>query len=418
MLVVDDNTAARDILADALRDVSESVDVVSSGAEALAAIRARDAKRPFDVVFMDWRMPEMDGLEATRRIQADATVTHAPAIVMVTAFGREEVREEAEKLEVAGFLLKPVTKSMLVDTLVSIFAPRADEAAAPAGDSERTDRLRGARILLTEDNAINQQVAVELLQGVGATVDVAGNGAEAVRKLQGVAFPPPYDVVLMDLQMPEMDGFQATAKIRSDPRFARLPIIAMTAHATIEERQRCLEAGMNDHVSKPIEPDILYATLERWAKPTAPRPSRRHPRRGARSRPKRRSVSPGVERGRAASRSGGHRRSRRRGRSRARRRQRGALSAAARAVRRTTRRLGRRDRSRAGGRRLEDRGARGAHRQGRRRQSRPQAAPRGGRRSRAHTPRRRRRRRGALGAASGPRTAGGCHPTGARGQRR
>jgi len=267
MLVVDDNPAARDILADALRDVSESVDVVSSGAEALAAIRDRDAKRPFDVVFMDWRMPGMDGLEATRRIQADPSVAHAPAIVMVTAFGREEVREEAEKLEVAGFLLKPVTKSMLVDTLVSIFAPRADEAAARAGDSERADRLRGARILLTEDNAINQQVAVELLQGVGARVDVADNGAEAVRKLQGVAFPPPYDVVLMDLQMPEMDGFQATAKIRSDPRFARLPIIAMTAHATIEERQHCLDAGMNDHVSKPIEPDILYATLERWVKP-------------------------------------------------------------------------------------------------------------------------------------------------------
>ncbi len=265
-LVVDDNPAAREILADALEDVSERVDAVASGAEAIAAIRERDGDRPYDVVFMDWRMPEMDGLEATRRIQEDSGIAHRPAIVMVTAFGREEVREEAERLHVAGFLLKPVTKSMLVDTLVSIFAPSAESREAVAEPS-RSDRLAGVRILLTEDNAINQQVAVELLEGVGARVEVADNGAVSVRKLLEVPFPPPYDLVLMDLQMPEMDGFQATAKIRSDPRFARLPIIAMTAHATLEERQRCLDAGMNDHVSKPIDPDAMYATLERWVKP-------------------------------------------------------------------------------------------------------------------------------------------------------
>jgi CheY-like chemotaxis protein len=119
-------------------------------------------------------------------------------------------------------------------------------------------RLNGIRILLAEDNPINQQIAVELLESAGAAVEVAENGAEAVRKLASAA-PPGFDIVLMDLQMPEMDGYQATAKIRSDPRFEKLPIIAMTAHATMEERQRCLEAGMNDHVSKPIVPDILYA---------------------------------------------------------------------------------------------------------------------------------------------------------------
>jgi len=269
VLVVDDNPAAREILADALGDVSERVDAVASGAEAIAAVRQHDPDRPYDVVFMDWRMPEMDGLEATRALKKDASLRHVPAVVMVTAFGREEVRDEAEKLDVAGFLLKPVTKSMLVDTLVSIFAPKADEAVGAVGEAAASTRLSGVRVLLTEDNPINQQIAVELLEGVGASVDVADNGAVAVRKLQGVPFPPPYDVVLMDLQMPEMDGYQATAKIRADARFEKLPIVAMTAHATLEERQRCLDAGMNDHVSKPIEPDILFATLERWSKPAA-----------------------------------------------------------------------------------------------------------------------------------------------------
>ena len=269
MLVADDNPAAREILADALRDVSDRVDVVASGEEAVAAVKQHDASGPYDVVFMDWRMPGVDGLEATRLIKSDTALRKPPAVVMVTAFGREEVREEAEKLDVAGFLLKPVTKSMLVDALVSIFAPKSQEGVArgPSGESAPSNRLGGVRILLTEDNLINQQIGVELLEGVGARVEVANHGGEAVRMLQGVAFPPPYDLVLMDLQMPEMDGFQATAKIRSDPRFAKLPIVAMTAHATMEERQRCLDAGMNDHVSKPIDPDALYATLERWVKP-------------------------------------------------------------------------------------------------------------------------------------------------------
>jgi two-component system sensor histidine kinase/response regulator len=132
--------------------------------------------------------------------------------------------------------------------------------------------LGGARILLTEDNEINQQIAVELLEGAGATVKVANNGREAVELLSNGPQPPPFDVVLMDLQMPEMDGHQATAKLRSDPRFTVLPIIAMTAHATIEERQRCLAAGMNDHISKPIDPGNLLETVGRFYKPAAAAP--------------------------------------------------------------------------------------------------------------------------------------------------
>jgi PAS domain S-box-containing protein len=270
-LVVDDNPAARDILTDALAGVVAQVDAVSGGAEAVAAVKQHDATSPYDVVFMDWRMPEVDGLTATRLIKQDSGLHHAPAVVMVTAFGREEVREEAERLSIDGFLVKPVTKSMLVDTLVTLFSPAQGETgAATALAAERGVRLDGLRVLLVEDNEINQQVAVELMEGVGVAVDVANHGREAVEMLEAVAGPVPYHVVLMDVQMPEMDGYQATARIRAQERFASLPIVAMTAHATVEERQRCVEAGMVDHVSKPIDPTALYDALARFHAGTTP----------------------------------------------------------------------------------------------------------------------------------------------------
>ncbi|HEX7020463.1 MAG TPA: response regulator, partial [Gemmatimonadaceae bacterium] len=265
-LVVDDNATARDILHDALATVVRRVDVVASGKDAITAVRQHDAVEPYDILFMDWRMPGMDGLQASRQIKADETLEHQPAIVLVTAFGRDEVREEAQNLQLDGFLVKPVTKSTIVDTLVNVFAGGAHEPEPPQAETE-VQRLRGARILLTEDNAINQQIAIELLQAAGATVDVAGNGREAVDILSSGPPTPRFDVVLMDLQMPEMDGFQATTAIRADRRFATLPIIAMTAHATAEERQRCLEAGMNDHIPKPIDPDVLIETIARFFVP-------------------------------------------------------------------------------------------------------------------------------------------------------
>ena len=207
----------------------------------------------------------MDGLQASRHIKSDETLKHPPHIVLVTAFGREEVREEAERLQLDGFLVKPVTKSMIVDTLVNVFAHASEETVAVAEGEQMV--LRGARILLAKDNEINQQIAVELLQGAGATVVVANNGRVAVETLSHGPQPPAFDMVLMDLQMPEMDGYQATAKLRSDERFSGLPIIAMTAHATLEERQRCLASGMNDHISKPIDPAMLFATVGRYHRP-------------------------------------------------------------------------------------------------------------------------------------------------------
>jgi two-component system sensor histidine kinase/response regulator len=265
-LIVDDNAGARQIIDDLLDGIVSKRDAVASGPEALAAIKDADAGAPYDVVFMDWRMPGMDGLQAARAIKSDSSLKHPPTIVMVTAFGREEVREEAERLHLDGFLVKPVTRSMLVDSLVGVFADPGDQTAAVASATAQGISLAGLRVLLVEDNEINQQIAVELLEGVGAGVDVAANGQVAVDRLFGGSIPPPYDVVLMDLQMPVMDGHQATAKIRADARFDNLPILAMTAHATSEERDLCLANGMNGHISKPIDPALLFDTLANVAR--------------------------------------------------------------------------------------------------------------------------------------------------------
>jgi two-component system sensor histidine kinase/response regulator len=152
-----------------------------------------------------------------------------------------------------------------VDTLVTLFRPATGETgAASAAASERGVRLDGLRVLLVEDNEINQQVAVELMEGVGVAVDVASNGREAVERLEAARGPLPYDVVLMDVQMPEMDGYQATARIRAQERFRALPIVAMTAHATVEEKEKATAAGMVAHISKPIDPALLYEVLARF----------------------------------------------------------------------------------------------------------------------------------------------------------
>jgi two-component system sensor histidine kinase/response regulator len=266
VLVVDDNASAREVLEDHLRVVGAEIELVASGTEAIVAVKRADAGRPFDVILLDWRMPGLDGVETARRIRADGSLKSVPAIIIITAFGREEVRSEAELAGVNGFLIKPVNQSTLINALAEIFAPEYMMAAREAVRATAYD-LSGLRALLAEDNAINQQIAVELLEGVGVSVDVANNGREAVEKLLATADDVPYDLVLMDLQMPEMDGYQATARIRAEPRLAELPIVAMTAHAMAEERDRCLAAGMQAHITKPIDPELLYRTLMQFYRP-------------------------------------------------------------------------------------------------------------------------------------------------------
>jgi signal transduction histidine kinase/CheY-like chemotaxis protein len=268
-LVVDDNAQAREILTEALRVFAMRADSVSSGEDAVREIAAADSQDPYRLVLMDWHMPGMDGLEASRIIKRNDRLQHVPKIVMVTAFGREDIRAQAEQIGIDSYLLKPVNQSLLYDTLVDLFGVAGLEAhrsRAQKSDVPEHDAT-GIRVLLVEDNEMNQQVATELLESAGAIVTIANHGGEAVKILTEGDQAPPFDVVFMDVQMPEMDGFTATRLLRRDNRLQKFPIIAMTAHALVEERQRCLDAGMNDHVSKPIDPDNLFATLLRWAKP-------------------------------------------------------------------------------------------------------------------------------------------------------
>jgi PAS domain S-box-containing protein len=268
-LVVDDNAQAREILCDTLRGFALRADAVASGRAAIQALTGADSNDPYHLVLMDWNMPEMDGIQSSAVIRRDSGLKNMPRIVMVTAFGREEIRNQAEQIGIDAFLTKPVNASVLYDTLMGLFgAARLEDTAdvSRRGGSVEHD-AHGVRVLLVEDNEMNQQVATELLESAGGAVTVANHGGIAVKLLQDGPQPPPFDVVLMDLQMPEMDGFTATGILRADSRFKDLPILAMTAHALVEERDRCLKAGMNDHVTKPIDPDALFATLARWTKP-------------------------------------------------------------------------------------------------------------------------------------------------------
>jgi two-component system sensor histidine kinase/response regulator len=272
-LVVDDNAQAREILTDSLRAFALRANSVASGQDALREIVAADSQDPYRLVLMDWHMPYMDGLEASQVIKRNDRLKHVPKIVMVTAFGREDIRNQADEIGVDGYLLKPVSSSLLYDTLVDLFGMAASEQRPrrPKADAVSHDAT-GIRVLLVEDNEVNQQVATELFESAGAIVTIASHGAEAVKILKEGEQSVPFDVVFMDLQMPEMDGITATKLLRRDLRLSQIPIIAMTAHALVEERQRCIDAGMNDHVSKPIDPDALFSTLLKWAKPK-PKPA-------------------------------------------------------------------------------------------------------------------------------------------------
>jgi signal transduction histidine kinase/ligand-binding sensor domain-containing protein/DNA-binding response OmpR family regulator/HPt (histidine-containing phosphotransfer) domain-containing protein len=272
-LVVDDKAHARGILTEELHAFALRAESVSSGEDAIREIAAADVQDPYRLVLMDWHMPGMNGLETSRIVKRNHRLKHIPKIVIVTAFGREDVRTQAERIGVDGYLLKPVNASQLYDTLVDLFgvAGAQEQRSQAKKDDARVYDAAGIRILLVEDNQVNQQVATELLESAGAVVTIANHGGEAVKVLTEGDKADAFDVILMDLQMPDMDGFTATRLLRGDPRLQNLPIIAMTAHALVEERQHCLDAGMNDHIAKPIDPDALFDTLLRWVKPKSER---------------------------------------------------------------------------------------------------------------------------------------------------
>ena len=285
VLVVDDNATSRTIFKEMLESFTFEVCLAASGAEALSELE-NPAERPFDLVVMDWKMPGMDGIETSRRIKTHPGLAKIPAIIMVTAYGREEIMGLSAKVGLEGFLLKPVNASLLFDAAIEALGDKTP--AAPGGPRSKDGdlaqpRMAGARILLVEDNEINQQVAREILEGAGLVVTLANNGREGVNAVKA----GDYDAVLMDIQMPVMDGHTATRRIREweeqlkaqssklkvktpegiPVRAPHVPIIAMTAHAMTGDAEKSLAAGMDGHVTKPIDPDQLFTELAQWIIP-------------------------------------------------------------------------------------------------------------------------------------------------------
>ncbi|SDE93802.1 Signal transduction histidine kinase [Massilia sp. PDC64] len=268
VMVVDDSAGARDALVEMLDGFGIHADAVASGEESLARLaQAVQDGTPYQVVLMDYMMPGWDGVETIRRIRADARFAAPPAILMVSACTREGVLQQEGDLPLSGFLTKPVGPALLYDSLLQVLRPDlaapAHKTPAPVDQRPDSDRLAGARILLVDDNANNREVALDFLAVARMQVDVATGGQEAVRMAQ----TGDYDLVLMDIQMHEMDGYTATRAIRALPGCADLPVVAMTAHAMAGDREKSLAAGMNDHVVKPIDPDLLLRTLVKWIAP-------------------------------------------------------------------------------------------------------------------------------------------------------
>ncbi len=270
VLVVDDNDSARRVLHDMLVSMSFRVETAVSGGAALRQVQLADHGRPFDLVLLDWHMPDMDGIETARQLQGLALQAQ-PRMLMVTAHGREEVLHDARQVGVDDVLLKPLNPSVLLDAVVNTLANH--DSKVPVSEVVVTEsglpNLAGKRVLLVEDNELNREVVCGLLEESGLQIEQAEDGAQAVAILlaKGAGH---FDLVLMDMQMPVLDGLAATRRLRAEPQFAQLPIVAMTANAMPADRERCLEAGMDDHLGKPLDPDQLWRTLARWLRVATP----------------------------------------------------------------------------------------------------------------------------------------------------
>ncbi|MFC1848927.1 response regulator [candidate division CSSED10-310 bacterium] len=280
ILIVDDNKTVREILSEMLNSFDFHTLALASAETAFQTLKTSVKEHPFDLVITDWEMPELNGVELVTRIRQNPLTAHIPVIMMIPV-GRESVTQQAEALEVRHFIIKPVKQSLLFHHIMDVFGHGVSEITDYGRLSftpdEAVPKIRGSHLLLVEDNEINQQVATEILESAAIFVDVAPNGQEAVKAVRNTD----YDAVLMDIQMPVMDGYQTTSVIRQDPGNRNLPIIAMTAHALTGYREKCIEAGMNDYITKPIEPKQLFSVLAKWIsgekrklipKPTSPVP--------------------------------------------------------------------------------------------------------------------------------------------------
>lgn len=271
VLIADDNAACRDTLSQFLSSLGLATDVAVDGRQALEMLRAAaECSQPFNLALLDLKMPGMSGIEVAEAISTNTKFAATRAIVMTT-IGQHDGLEVAKPLENLAFLTKPVRQSelhSLIKALMSVThdegSPMCQRTIAAASPSPDRESMAGATILLAEDNPVNQEVAQEYLRDLGCHIDVVTNGLEAVAALERTS----YDLILMDCQMPEMDGFEATGVLRlkeqQQNQKQRIPIIAITANALEGERQRCLDAGMDDYISKPFNQDDLRVILQRW----------------------------------------------------------------------------------------------------------------------------------------------------------
>lgn len=262
VLAIDDLSEAREILINMLLDLGISGDAVSSAKEGLEEIVKADQKmNPYRLIFMDWKMPDMDGIDAAFLIQSMNLKT-VPTVYLITGYGNEISYEEAQRAGISRVLVKPMTPSTLNDALMELLENNV-ESKTPSSLKELEEQLKQyqqVRILIVEDNQINQEIVQQLLEPFNFQIELAENGQEAIDKIALTKF----DLILMDVQMPVMDGLEATAIIRKLPGCEALPILAMTANAFEEDRRKCLNAGMNDHLVKPVAPEVLYKCLLKW----------------------------------------------------------------------------------------------------------------------------------------------------------
>ena len=263
VLVVDDNDSAREVISSMITSFSMAASTAASGEEALEVMGKRaEQNNPFDLIIIDWKMPGLDGMDTAHIIKSNPDLYGVQSVLLISGFDTEELRNNELINDIDGFLNKPVNQSSLLQAVINLL----DESKGQTWDSlkvprmEKVEDLVGTSILLVEDNKINQQVAMELLKQVGAKVDLAENGLEAIAALDRKM----YDLVLMDIQMPEMDGLEAARRIRQQQRLDNMPVIAMTAHAMPADREKSLAAGMNDHISKPIDPLHFIQTIKHW----------------------------------------------------------------------------------------------------------------------------------------------------------
>jgi len=269
MLIVDDNQTNRRILRDMLATEGIKVDEASTAGEGLEAIRGAVKKHaPYDLAILDVQMPDMDGFQLATAVRADRGLART-RLLMLTSAGQRGDGERCRELGIRGYLTKPMSRADLLEALGTVLAG-PEETATTEVVTRHTiaESRRAVRVLLAEDNPVNQQVAVAMLVKRGHEVHVAGNGREAVDAIT----QREYDVVLMDIQMPEMDGFEATHAIRALPKGKDLPIIGLTAHALSGERERCLSHGMTDYLAKPFKAHELFALVEGTAEPKRPAP--------------------------------------------------------------------------------------------------------------------------------------------------